>query len=108
MTRWEDRIEAARRRTFLGLAWPGFGREDRRLAKDWDTCAVGEVRRRYGVRLDRNLGRLGMAFFRAVIRNDVDAAATTRHVIEEYAVRSKRREWEAARARAASEERAAG
>jgi hypothetical protein len=100
MRRWEERIEEARRRTLFGaIAWRRFTAEERRLAADWRTCAVGEMRRRYGVRLDRNLGRLGLAFFRAVLRNDVEAAATTGLVIEEYAVRSKRREWEAARAK---------
>jgi hypothetical protein len=49
-----------------------------------------------------------MAFLGAVIRNDVDAAATTRRVIEEYVLRSKRRAWKAARAGIANEERATG
>jgi hypothetical protein len=109
MQRWDERIEEVRQRTLFGaVAWRRFTREERRLAADWRTCAAGEMRRRYGVRLDRNLGRLGMAFLGAVIRNDVDAAAATRQVIEEYALRSKRRAWEAARAGIANEERAAG
>jgi hypothetical protein len=100
MRRWEERIEEARQRMLFGaIAWRRFTAEERKLAGDWRTCAVGEMRRRYGVRLDRNLGWLGMAFFRAVLRNDVEGAATTGRVIEEYAVRSKRREWEAARAK---------
>jgi hypothetical protein len=69
---------------------------------------VGDVPRRYGGRLDRNLERLGVAFFRAVVRNDVGGAATTRHTIEEYAVRSQRRQWESARAAGFSGDRAAG
>jgi hypothetical protein len=108
MRRWEARIEEARRRTRLGLvAWPHFTAEERRLADDWRTCAVGEMRTRYGVRLDRHLGRLGMAFYHAVARHDVEGAATIRQVIEEYALASKRWEWEAARARAGSNEPAA-
>jgi hypothetical protein len=100
MRRWEERIEEARQRTLFGaIAWPRFTAEDRTLAADWRTCAVGEMRRRYGVRLDRNLERLGTAFFRAVLRNDIEAAATTGRTIETYALRSKRREWEAARAK---------
>jgi len=107
--RWEERIdEARRRRVLLGLvSWPGFTGEDRRLASDWRTCVVGEMRRRYGVRLNGHLGRLGIAFYHAVVRNDLDTAALLRQQVEEYALTTKGREWETARAPSPAAQQAA-
>ena len=54
MKRWEQRIDEARERRFLGvIRYPRFTREERDLASNWATCAVGEMRHRYGVRMDR-------------------------------------------------------
>ncbi|MBI1893758.1 MAG: hypothetical protein HYS14_06570 [Candidatus Rokubacteria bacterium] len=95
MKRWEQRIEEARDQRVLGLfAYPRFTAEDRRLAAEWMTCAVGEVRKRYGIRMDRILGRLGTEFYRAVYRNQADRAAELREAIDEYALTRKRQDWE--------------
>jgi hypothetical protein len=95
MQGWEKRIEEARGRKLLGvLEYPRFTSEDRDLAANWTTCAVGEVRKRYGVRMDRALGQLGVQFYRAVRWNRVERAAQLRDVIEDYALDAKRREWE--------------
>ena len=95
MQGWEKRIEEAQGRTLFGfLDYPRFTSEDRDLAANWATCAVGEVRKRYGVRMDRTLGQLGVRFYRAVRWNRVERAAALREVIEDYALDSKRRDWE--------------
>jgi hypothetical protein len=95
MKRWEQRIDEARGRRFLGVVrYPSFTREERDLASNWATCAVGEVRQRYGVRMDRTLGTLGVKFYRAILWNMVDRAGELRETIETYALQCKREEWE--------------
>lgn len=95
MKRWEQRIDEARQRRFLGFVrYPRFTGEERELASNWATCAVGEMRQRYGVRMDRTLGTLGVKFYRAVLWNMVDRAAELREAIETYAVDQKREDWE--------------
>lgn len=95
MKRWEQRIEEARERRVLGfIPYPRFTAEERELASNWATCAVGEVRRRYGVRMDRTLGTLGVKFYRAVLWNMVDRAAELQETIETHALQTKREEWE--------------
>jgi hypothetical protein len=95
MKRWEQRIDEARERRFLGVVrYPRFTREERDLASNWATCAVGEMRNRYGVRMDRTLGTLGVKFYRAVLWNMVDRASELRESIETYALDRKREEWE--------------
>ena len=95
MQGWEKRIDEARGRKLFGVFdYPRFSSEDRDLAANWATCAVGEVRKRYGVRMDRTLGQLGVRFYRAVRWNRVERAAALREVIEDYALDCKRREWE--------------
>ena len=102
MKRWEQRIEEARRRRIFGfLPYPSFTRDDRELAANWATCAVGEVRRRYGVRMDCTLGTLGVTFYRAVLWNRTDRAAELREAIETHALAQKREEWERRRGAAA-------
>jgi hypothetical protein len=103
MKRWEQRIDEARERRFLGfIRYPRFTGEERELASNWATCAVGEMRQRYGVRMDRTLGTLGVKFYRAVLWNMVDRAAELREEIETYAVDQKREEWERRRAAVAA------
>jgi hypothetical protein len=95
MKRWEQRIDEARERRFLGVVpYAHFTRAERELASNWATCAVGEMRNRYGVRMDRALGTLGVKFYRAVLWNMVDRAAELREEIETYAVDRKREDWE--------------
>ncbi len=95
MQRWEQRIEAARRRRILGFfQYPGFTADERELASNWVTCAVGEARRRYGVRMDTTLGALGVRFYRAVLWNLVERAAEIHEAIELHALDKKREEWE--------------
>ncbi len=95
MSGWAKRIEEAKGQSLFGLiSWPRFTSEDRELAANWATCAVGEVRKRYGVRMDRTLGQLGVRFYRAVRWNRVERAAELRELIEDYALASKRRDWE--------------
>lgn len=95
MKRWEQRIDEARERRILGFVpYPRFTGEERELASNWATCAVGETRRRYGVRMDRTLGTLGVKFYRAVLWNMVDRAAELREAIETYALDRKREDWE--------------
>ena len=95
MKRWEQRIDEARERRFLGVVrYPRFTREERDLASNWATCAVGEMRHRYGVRMDRTLGTLGVKFYRAVLWNMVDRASELREAIETYALDRKREDWE--------------
>jgi hypothetical protein len=95
MKRWEERIDDARQRRIFGmLVYPRFSPDDRELASNWATCAVGEVRRRYGVRMDRTLGTLGVKFYRAVLWNMVDRAAELRESIENHALDKKREQWE--------------
>ena len=95
MKRWEQRIDEARERRILGLVpYPRFTREERDLASNWATCAVGEMRHRYGVRMDRTLGTLGVKFYRAVLWNMVDRAAELREAIETYSLDRKREDWE--------------
>ncbi|HEV8674931.1 MAG TPA: hypothetical protein VGX21_12865 [Methylomirabilota bacterium] len=95
MKRWEQRIDDARQRRLFGLlSYPRFNADDRELASNWATCAVGEVRRRYGVRMDRALGTLGVKFYRAILWNMVDRAAELREAIENYALDKKREQWE--------------
>jgi hypothetical protein len=55
------------------------------------------MRQRYGVRMDRTLGTLGVKFYRAVLWNMVDRAAELRLAIETYALDQKREEWERGR-----------
>jgi hypothetical protein len=99
MKRWEERIEAARERRVLGvLPYPRFTAEDREHAANWATCAVGEVRRRYGVRMDRTLGALGVRFYRAVLWNRIERAAELREAIDTHALMRKREQWEQERA----------
>lgn len=108
MKRWEQRIQEARERRMFGvLPYPRFTREDRDLAANWSTCAVGEVRRRYGVGMDRGLGALGVRFYRAVLWNRIDRAAELRETIETYALGKKRDQWERERARSAETQRPA-
>jgi hypothetical protein len=103
MKRWEQRIDEARERRFLGfIGYPRFTGEERELASNWATCAVGEMRQRYGVRMDRTLGTLGVKFYRAVLWNMVDRAAELREEIETYAVDQKREDWERRRAAVAA------
>jgi hypothetical protein len=95
MQRWEQRIEAARRRRILGLfRYPRFTTAERELASTWATCAVGEARRRYGVAMDATLGALGVRFYRAVLWNMVETAAEIHEAIELHALDRKREEWE--------------
>jgi hypothetical protein len=95
MKRWEQRIDEARERRILGVVpCPRFTRAERELASNWATCAVGEMRTRYGVRMDRTLGTLGVKFYRAVLWNMVDRAAELREAIETYALERKREDWE--------------
>src|SRR5262249_44409557 len=95
MKRWEERIDDARQRRIFGmLVYPRFSGDDRELASNWATCAVGEVRRRYGVRMDRTLGTLGVKFYRAVLWNMVERAAEIRDAIDIHALQKKREEWE--------------
>ena len=95
MERWEQRIEEARQRTILGLVpYPRFTADERELASNWATCAVGEVRQRYGVRMDRTLGVLGVKFYRAVLWNMVERAGEIRDAIDIHALQKKREEWE--------------
>jgi hypothetical protein len=95
MQRWEQRIEAARRRRVLGLfQFPRFTKGEREMASTWATCAVGEARRRYGVGMDATLGVLGVRFYRAVLWNMVDKAAEVHEAIELHALDKKREEWE--------------
>ncbi|HEV8310089.1 MAG TPA: hypothetical protein VGW35_20700 [Methylomirabilota bacterium] len=95
MKRWEQRIDEARQRKLLGmLSCPRFTGEDRELASRWTTCAVGEARLRYGVKMDRALGILGVKFYRAVLWNRVDRAAQLHERIEDYALECKGRAWE--------------
>jgi len=94
MQRWEQRIEAARRRRILFFHCPGFTADQRELASNWATCAVGEVRRRYGVGMDATLGALGVRFYRAVLWNLVERAAEIHEAIETHALERKRQEWE--------------
>jgi hypothetical protein len=99
MQRWEQRIEAARRRRILGLfQYPRFTMAERELASSWATCAVGEARRRYGVEMDATLGALGVRFYRAVLWNLVDRAAEIHEAIELHALDRKREVWERRRA----------
>jgi hypothetical protein len=99
MKRWEERIDEARQRRVLGiLPYPRFTTEDREHAANWATCAVGEVRRRYGVRMDRTLGALGVRFYRAVLWNRIDRAAELCEAIETHALLRKRQQWEQERA----------
>jgi hypothetical protein len=94
MKRWEERIEAARRRRLFGLLpYPRFTADDRDCAAAWTTCAVGEARRRYGVRMDRTLGALGVRFYRAVLWNRIERAAELSAAIETHALVRKREEW---------------
>jgi hypothetical protein len=103
MKRWEQRIEeAGDRRIFGVLPYPRFTREDRELAANWSTCAVGEVRRRYGVGMDRSLGAFGVRFYRAVLWNRIERAAELRETIETYALNKKREQWERDRVRTAT------
>ena len=103
MKRWEQRIDDARERRILGLVpYPRFTREERELASNWATCAVGEMRHRYGVRMDRTLGTLGVKFYRAVLWNMVDRAAELREAIETYSLDQKREDWERQRSGAPS------
>jgi hypothetical protein len=99
MKRWEQRIDEARQRRILGvLPYPRFSADDRQMAANWASCAVGEVRRRYGVRMDRTLGLLGVRFYRAVLWNRIDRASELREAIETYALDRKREDWERERA----------
>ena len=103
MQRWEQRIEAARRRRILGFfECPGFTIGERELASSWVTCAVGEARRRYGVEMDATLGALGVKFYRAVLWNRVDKAAEIHEAIELHALDRKREAWERQREPAVS------
>jgi len=100
MKRWDQRIQEARERRVLGvLPYPRFTREDRELAANWTTCAVGEVRRRYGVGIDRSLGALGVRFYRAILWNRIERAGELRETIETYALDRKVEQWERDRAR---------
>jgi len=100
MKRWEQRIQEARERRVFGvLPYPRFTREDRELAANWSTCAVGEVRRRYGVGMDRSLGAFGVRFYRAILWNRIERAAELHETIESYALTKKREQWERERAR---------
>ena len=95
MKRWDERINEARQRRILGiLPYPHFTRDDRDSAANWSSCAVGETRRRYGVRMDRTLGALGVRFYRAVLWNRIDRAGELREAIETHALVKKREQWE--------------
>jgi hypothetical protein len=95
MKRWDQRIEEAKNRHVLGfIPYPRFTADERELASNWATCAVGEVRRRYGVRMDGTLGTLGVKFYRAVLWNMVERAGELREAIENHALDKKREEWE--------------
>ncbi len=100
MKRWEQRIEEARQRRVLGfIPYARFTADERELASNWATCAVGEVRRRYGVRVDRTFGSLGVKFYRAVLWNMVERAGELREAIENHALEKKREDWERQRER---------
>jgi hypothetical protein len=95
MKRWEQRIDEARERRVFGVfRYPRFTADERELAANWATCAVGEMRRRYGVRMDRTMGTLGVKFYRAVLWNMVERAAELREAIENHALDKKREDWE--------------
>jgi hypothetical protein len=95
MKRWEQRIDEARERRVFGVfRYPRFTADERELAANWATCAVGEMRRRYGVRMDRTMGTLGVKFYRAVLWNMVERAAELREAIEDHALDKKREDWE--------------
>ena len=92
---WRERIVAARERG-------GFTNEDRRLAKELDTCAVGEMSLRSGVSYGKLTGpevqvvswapccTLGLAFFGAVLRNEYGFADHVLDQIEDRALELKR------------------
>lgn len=95
MKRWEQRIDEARQRRALGfIPYPRFTADERELAANWATCAVGEVRQRYGVRMDRTFGTLGVKFYRAILWNMVERAGELRVGIEDHALDKKREDWE--------------
>ncbi len=101
MKRWQQRIEEARQRRILGFVpYPRFTADERELASNWATCAVGEARKRYGVRMDRALGVLGVKFYRAILWNMVERAAEIHEAIEVHALEKKREEWERQREQA--------
>ena len=80
---WQRRVTRARERG-------GFAQEDHGRAARWSTCAVAEQARRHpgavrfrgGCPADEELGRLGIAFFAAVLARDVGRAETTLGEIE--------------------------
>ena len=80
---WQRRVTRARERG-------GFAQEDQGRAARWSTCAVAEQARRHpgavqfrgGCPADEELGRLGIAFFAAVLARDVGRAETTLSEIE--------------------------
>ena len=80
---WRQRVMRARERG-------GFAQEDHGRAARWSTCAVAEQARRHpgavqfrgGCPADEELGRLGIAFFAAVLARDVGRAETTLGEIE--------------------------
>lgn len=74
---WEQRVKAAIERG-------GFTLDDRRRARHWKTCAVGEVTKHARWKschadlspADRKLEELGMDFSAAVEMDNVDKART--------------------------------
>ncbi len=100
MISWDDRIKRARertRRTWFGhvVKTPGFNADDLASAKDWGTCAFGEIAAQHGhidriplkvaapnaqsgwkqmVPSDQTLVSLGNTFYDAVRNNHIDQA----------------------------------
>ncbi len=68
----------------------GFAQEDQGHAARWSTCAVAEQARHHpeavqfrdGCPVDEELGRLGTAFFAAILARDVGRAEATLGEIE--------------------------
>jgi hypothetical protein len=98
---WRERVSRARESG-------EFAREDWGRAARWSTCAVAEQARRNpeavqtknGCPVDEELGRLGTAFFAAVVARDVARAESTLTRIEDRVLELER-DREAARLPAA-------
>jgi len=85
--RWGKRLERARSRGY-------FSKQEKHIARSWDTCGIGERRSTYKwpgedftreSQEKRNTAHidLGIAFFDAIYKNDIEGAITAYSIIQQ-------------------------